>query len=260
MLKIEPLASSSAGNCYIISSDSSTILIDCGINIKHIKSALWERGLSLQSLDFCLVDHEHQDHLKYANKIAEAGVDIYCSKGTAESIKTPSMHRIHHIAAHKPVTVKGWHIYPFDTVHDSIEPLGFVLSHGGNRLLFATDTAYIKYRFKDLNFIMVEANYSRDLLHESDVHEKVRARIVQSHFSIENVLEMLQANDLSNVQEIWLLHLSENHADPREFKRLVQEATGIPVKIAERRRVVDGNYSPAINIKKTTGQVKRRWG
>jgi len=260
LIKIQEFGSGSSGNAYLIFDGYAPLLLDCGLSFTALKKDLWNSGYGIGQLSGCLVTHDHGDHLKAAGKLAEAGVNIYCSEGTAESIKTNAMHRIIKVKAGKQFTFSGWTVMPFDTIHDAVEPLGFILAKGGNKLLYATDTAYIKYRFKDLTHIMIEANYSRDLLHESDVHEKVRARIVQSHFSIENVLEMLQANDLSKVQEIWLLHLSENHADPREFKRLVQESTGIPVKVAQRRRIVDGNYSPDINIKKTTGQVKRRWG
>ena len=260
MIKIQEFGSGSSGNAYLVYDGCAPLLLDCGLSFTALKKDLWNSGYSIGQLTGCLITHDHGDHLKAAGKLAEAGVNIYCSEGTAGRIKTNARHRICYVKAGKPFNFAGWNAMPFDTVHDAVEPLGFILAKSGEKLLYATDTAYIKYRFNGLTHIMVEANYSKDLLHQSDIHEKVRARIVQNHFSIENVLEMLKANDLSKVQEIWLLHLSENHADPREFKRLVQEQTGIPTKIAERRRIVDGNYSPEINIKKTTGQVKRRWG
>jgi phosphoribosyl 1,2-cyclic phosphodiesterase len=62
----------------------------------------------------------------------------------------------------------------------------------------------------------------------------MRRRLLRSHFSLENVLDFLKANDMSKVQEIHLLHLSDNNSDEVLFRRRVQEATGKPVYIAGR--------------------------
>jgi phosphoribosyl 1,2-cyclic phosphodiesterase len=62
----------------------------------------------------------------------------------------------------------------------------------------------------------------------------MRKRLLRSHFSLENVLEFLRANDMSKVQEIYLLHLSDNNSDEAMFKRRVQEVTGKPVYVAGR--------------------------
>jgi phosphoribosyl 1,2-cyclic phosphodiesterase len=65
------------------------------------------------------------------------------------------------------------------------------------------------------------------------VHPAMRPRLLRSHFSLENVLEFLRANDLSKVEEIWLLHLSQSNSSEELFKKEVQAATGKPVFIAK---------------------------
>ena len=64
------------------------------------------------------------------------------------------------------------------------------------------------------------------------VPKKLKSRILKSHFSLENVKEFLKANDLSKVQEIWLLHLSDGNSDAERFKRETQEISRKPVYIA----------------------------
>ena len=64
------------------------------------------------------------------------------------------------------------------------------------------------------------------------VPKELKSRILKSHFSLENVKRFLQANDLSKVQEIWLLHLSDGNSDEKRFKREVQELTGRMVFVA----------------------------
>src|SRR5690606_20594303 len=125
-----------------------------------------------------------------------------------------------------------------ETQHDAQEPLGFLLhSRASNeRLLYATDTYYIRYKFPGLTHIMVECNYAADILYENvkrgAVPEVLKNRLLTSHFSLENVKEFLKANDLSRVQEIWLLHLSDGNSDEERFKREVQALTGKPTYVA----------------------------
>ena len=78
---------------------------------------------------------------------------------------------------------------------------------------------------------MIEANYSADTLADAD-NDPRRARLRRSHMSIENCIKTLKANDLSHCAEIWLIHLSSSNGDAENFKKRVQEETGIPTYIA----------------------------
>jgi phosphoribosyl 1,2-cyclic phosphodiesterase len=135
----------------------------------------------------------------------------------------------------------SWTVLPFDVEHDCVEPLGFLLANtAGDKLLFATDTFYIKYQFKMLTHILLEANYSMEILlkniEDGITPVEIKNRLVKSHFSLENAKEFLAANDLSRVQEIHLIHVSESNSDTERFKREVQELTGKPVYIPQLER------------------------
>jgi phosphoribosyl 1,2-cyclic phosphodiesterase len=165
-----------------------------------------------------------------------AGIDCYMSRGTAEALGL-SGHRLHIIKARQQFRIGTWTILPFETQHDSAEPVGFLLANQyGDKLLYATDTYYIRYRFRGLTHIMIETNYSLDILKRNveagAVPNELKSRILKSHFSLENVKRFLQANDLSKVQEIWLLHLSEQNSCEKRFKEEVQKITGKPTYIA----------------------------
>jgi phosphoribosyl 1,2-cyclic phosphodiesterase len=64
------------------------------------------------------------------------------------------------------------------------------------------------------------------------VPTELKNRLMKSHFSLANVKEFLRANDLSRVQEIWLIHLSDGNSDAARFKREIQELTGKMVYVA----------------------------
>ena len=187
-------------------------------------------GSARLRLALYLTSTSYADHSKAVKDIMRVGIDCYISAGTVEALGL-SGHRLNIIKAKQQFRIGTWTALPFDTQHDAAEPLGFLLANqAGDKLLYATDTYYIRYKFHGLTHIMVECNYSLDILKRNvdagAVPKELKSRILKSHFSLENVKRFLQANDLSKVQEIWLLHLSDNNSNAERFKREIQELTG----------------------------------
>lgn len=194
-------------------------------------------GFGLTNVAACLVSHEHQDHAKAVADVLRAGVEVYTSPGTIKVLGLEH-HRLRPVRAKETFKVGTWTVRAFETQHDAQEPLGFLLKSNvtGERLLYATDTYYIRYRFPRLHYIMVECNYAADILEANvkrgSVPEVLKKRLLTSHFSLDNVKEFLKVNDLSQVREIWLLHLSDGNSDAERFKREVMKITGKPTYIA----------------------------
>lgn len=227
MIEIRTLATGSKGNCYHITDGSTPLLLECGISFQDVQKAL---NFNTKDLVGVLVTHEHKDHSKAVKDFCGRGINVYMSKGTREALGV-DYHRIRIVENKKPFQIGAWTILPFDVQHDVSEPFGFLLTNkSGDKLLFATDTFYVKYRFTGLTHILIECNYSMDILEkniaEGRVHEGMRKRLLRSHFSLENVKEFLKANDLSKVREIHLLHLSDNNSDEMLFKKEIQKLTG----------------------------------
>ena len=82
---------------------------------------------------------------------------------------------------------------------------------------------------------MVECNYDMSLLlrniAEGLIPESLKRRLLQSHFSLDNVRTFLTANDLSRVQRIYLIHVSGQNGDKEKFKSDIVALTGIPVTV-----------------------------
>ncbi len=227
MIQVTALASSSKGNCYHITDGSTPILLECGIKYKEIQGKL---NFKTSSIKACLVTHEHNDHSAGIKEITRAGINCYMSKGTAEALNIEG-HRVQPIQAREAFTVGTWTILPFEVEHDVSEPLGFLLANkNGDKMLFATDTYYVRYRFEGITHLLIECNYSVDILDQNIaaglVPKVMKKRLLRSHFSLENLKEFLRANDLKDLQEIWLLHLSDNNSDEKRFKEEVQKLTG----------------------------------
>ena len=56
-------------------------------------------------------------------------------------------------------------------------------------------------------------------------------RLFKSHMSLEHLKDMLNANDLSNLQQIFLLHLSNNNSDEQQIKTEIERLTGVEVYV-----------------------------
>lgn len=234
----KPFASSSSGNCYLVTAPGSRpLLLDAGIPIKHIRKHLYANGHLLTHLEGCLIDHEHGDHSKAVKDLLKAGVDCYMSAGTARKIPgiISDHHRINIVLALKPFPIGKWNILPFPLQHDAAEPLGFIIGHGSEKLLFIPDTAYVKDRFNGITLIAAECNNITELLlanvERGSIPAFVAKRIRRNHMNLNSFSNMLKANDLSKCREIYLMHLSDGNSDAEAMKRRVQEITGIETRI-----------------------------
>jgi len=236
-MEFKSYASSSKGNLYTLSDGQETILIECGLSIKEIKKAL---GFGLSGISFCLLTHAHFDHSKAAADIMKAGIDIYTSQGTIDALGLVG-HRAHAIQAGVQFTSGNWIVMPVEAQHDAPEPLAFLIynKRTRERMLFATDTFYLKNTFTGLNIIAVECNYAADILEENvaagRIPAELKKRLLRSHFELSNVKKFLQANDLSKVRQVHLIHLSEGNSDSERFKREVQSITGKPTYVCAER-------------------------
>jgi len=233
MIEITPFASGSTGNCYHVTDGRTPLLLECGIPYKEIQKRLNFRASDIAA---CLVSHEHQDHCKAEMDIMKAGIDCYMSQGSVDALGLYG-HRLHTIKAKRQFKLCTWTVLPFDIQHDAAEPLGFLLANKtGDKLLYVTDSFYCRYQFKGLTHIMIEANYSLDILNgnveSGSIPKEMKKRVLRSHMSIETAKEFLKANDLSKVEQIWLIHLSDNNSNAERFKREIQELTGKPTYIA----------------------------
>lgn len=232
-VEIKVIASSSKGNAYKISDGTTELLIECGIPINNIQVAL---EFHTSNLTACFISHAHQDHCKSAKDLIRLGIDIYTSQGTIDACELAG-HRIHPIKSLNEIRVGSFQVLPFDVQHDAPEPLGFLFGSiiTDEKLLFFTDTYFLKYTFKGLNYIMAECNYSLDVLQRSIyagyIPIELVPRLMKSHMSLEHLIDMLKANDLRDVKQIYLMHLSSNNSDAERFKIEVQKATGTEVYI-----------------------------
>lgn len=245
-MELKIIGTGSKGNAYILKNENEALLIECGVNINDIKKAF---NFNFSKVVGCIVSHEHKDHCKAIDDVMGLGIKTYTGAKTFAEIKPKYVHRANVIASKQTFKIGGFKIMPFDVKHDAAEPLGFLIEHPDcGRTLFLTDTYYCKYTFPGLNNIIIEANFSKEIIDRKfgpdSVKEFLRNRILRSHFSLANCKDMLAANDLSAVNNIVLIHLSDSNSDERQFKKEVSELTGKNVTVASNGMIINFNKTP----------------
>lgn len=109
---------------------------------------------------------------------------------------------------------------------------GFLITHKEmGRMLYITDTELIKWRFKDINHILLGVNYDKDLV---DTDNPKANHVFRGHLSIDTACDFVKANDSDSLQNVIMCHLSSENADKDSFIAKMKNAVnGANVDIAE---------------------------
>lgn len=255
-MKLNVIGSRSDGNAYVLQNAGEALLLEAGLPFKKTLEALDYR---LDKVVGCLVSHEHLDHAKHVSEYLENGVRVIASRGTTQGMierwipkqvaRTPEVVPYNEDGTFAQFALGHFSIVPFDTIHSTTEPTGFYIHHPEmGTIAFATDTGYLPRPFAGLNNLMIEANYDLDQLQKrymaGRISEKRYNHVLEGHMCIDTTIQALQANDLTKVNNIILLHLSQDHADPEDFQRRVHEATGKTVYVAQPGLEIRFNATP----------------
>jgi phosphoribosyl 1,2-cyclic phosphodiesterase len=233
-MTLKVLGSSSAGNCYIFENETEALIVEAGVRFIDIKKAI---DFKLHRVAGCLISHRHNDHARSAKDCVEAGIFTLALQDVFEA-KNIDMRdsRAKRIEFGKGHIFGGFKIAPFPAFHD-VECAGFIIDHADcGRIMFLTDSCKCDYRFAGLNHVLIECNYQAKKLIENInagiTFESQRDRLTDTHMELNTCREYLRSSDLSAVQNIILLHLSNDNSDEAFFVAEIQKATGKPVYAA----------------------------
>ena len=231
-MRLHVIGSSSAGNCYLFTDNGgNTLIVECGVRFDIVKKAL---DFNLDSVSGLLFTHEHSDHCKGVHKAAEAGIDVWSTAGTLRAMGYHH-HRFNPMVIGNPYHIGPFDVICFDTTHNTTEPCGFLIRHEEmGTTLFLTDTTFCSYTFPDLTNILIEANYSQDIIDTTLADKKfLRDRVINDHMSVETCISTLLENDLRKVNNIVLIHLSDRNSDAKQFQQMIEKATCKTVTVAK---------------------------
>ena len=230
-MKLSVLASSSKANCYLLHNESEALVIEAGVSLLKVKQAL---NFSLDTIKGCIISHRHKDHARALVAYANSGISILAPDDVFSEYQPH--HRFRVARPGKGYRLGSFKVIPFEVQHD-VTCFGYLIDHPDTgRILFLTDTYLCEYTFPGLNHVLIQANYCDEILEENILrgieHPGKRERLLTSHMELKTTQAVLMAQDLSKVQNIVLIHLSERNSDEKFFADELSAVTGKPVKVA----------------------------
>ncbi len=228
MMKLKCIATGSTGNCYTLTSNSGeTLILDCGIPIKEIKKGLnWD----ITGVVGTICTHKHQDHSKSVADIRNMGIRVF----------NPALDIFLDVVHFGDFTIRPFDLTTVDgrwTHTDANgEPCsiyGFLITHKEmGRMLYITDCEVVKWRFKDINHILLGVNYDKDLIDRENTNKA--NHVFRGHLSIDTACDFVKANYSDNLQNVIMCHLSSENSDRDSFiEKMKKVACGANVDVAE---------------------------
>ena len=217
------LGSGSNGNAVLIECDGSRLLIDCGFGTRTLAGRLKAIGVAPESIEGCLITHEHHDHIRGAGAAAKRwGWGIYATRGTSkarELLDAP----VHHFNAGMTLEFSRMRVSTTRTPHDADESVGFVvesISTGARAGLFydiGHVTRGIAKACESLDILVLESNHDDDMLANGPYPPFLQRRIASrfGHLSNNEAADFARRTVKRGLNHIVLAHLSENCNNPR---------------------------------------------
>ncbi|MGG5902171.1 MBL fold metallo-hydrolase [Sphingobacterium daejeonense] len=243
MIRYAALASGSNGNSYYIAKGNTAVLVDAGINNKHLHLRMAALGINPASISAIFVTHEHTDHICGLSVFAKRyQIPIYLTQGTYESsrLQLPD-YLVNFIKSNSVVNLKDLSVYGIPKYHDAQEPCSFLVSDGHINISVLTDLGRIcdnvKKAIRIADILFLEANYDEQMLLTGryPYHLKNRIKGGWGHISNDLSLGAFLDNRSERLKHLILGHLSgENNTVDLVENLFLPHCTEIKLSVAKR--------------------------
>ena len=200
MLTLKTLSTGSSGNCYLLSTENETLILDCGIPIKDIKKGL---EYNITKVVGVAVSHSHQDHSKSVDDFNKMGICVFA----------PYKHKQPLVSCQ--CKYGSFNITAFELPHNDTPNYGFLIEVDGQKILYMTDFEYCKYRFTNLKIdhILIECNYQTELINRDLPNYEHK---IKGHCSLETCKKFIEVNATNSIKTVLLLHMGGETCEPEE--------------------------------------------
>lgn len=228
-LEVCVLASGSKGNAIYISDGETALLLDAGLSAREIEARLALRGLASQNLTAILISHHHGDHVRGIGPMSRRyGLPVYALPATMENCKPGNLKSVHYFDKGRAFSINTLKIHAFDTPHDAVDSVGFVISAGSLKLGVATDlgviTNVVRDHLRGCHMLVLEANHDLEMLMHGPYpwHLKQRVKGRNGHLSNDACCEFLNEVLHAEMEHVIFAHLSETNNTPQKVQQVME--------------------------------------
>lgn len=263
-MKYCSIASGSNGNCYYVAEGDDVILVDVGINAKHVELRMQNLGIEPSSIKAIFITHEHTDHIRGLSVFSKRHqIPVYITSG---SYKGSRLHLpeelVQIIAADAKVRIGNLSIMGIPKYHDAKEPCSFVVTDGKLNISILTDIGRgcdnVKHVIQHSDVLLLESNYDEDMLRTGRYSYFLKNRISSGwgHISNKTALELFLEHKSARLKHLILGHLSgENNTIAIVENTFKQYCDSLHLSIATRDRETEVFDTDILFLKKETKVV-----
>ena len=228
-VEFQILGSSSGGNCALLQTGQTKVLVDVGFSAKRIACLLEAIGESLDTIDAVFLTHEHSDHAQGIRGLAKrADLPVYANRDTADAVQAKATKPVNWkvFQTGTDFTFRDLKVRSFALPHDAYDPVGFIFNWGEEGDLFTpprslawvTDLGYVpehvKEHIRHVQTLVIEANYDEELLERDErrpwsTKQRIRGR--HGHLSNNAAFDLVaELSPKSRLEKVYLAHLSKD--------------------------------------------------
>src|SRR6267142_7141613 len=243
-LRMTVLASGSKGNCTIVASSSTRILVDAGLSCRETFKRMKAAGEDPHALSAVVISHEHSDHINGLAVLArKLGIPVYMTGPThnawfrivrhearRKDEEARDLEKLEFFEAGRSFQIGDVAITPFTIPHDAADPVGFAFTAEGIKVGVVTDLGYmpasVRQPLRGCDILMVESNHDIEMLRGGPYPWVVKQRVMSrvGHLSNDSLAEFF-ANDYDGAASFVILaHLSELNNHPEIARTAAERA------------------------------------
>jgi len=241
-VSITVLASGSNGNCTLVSTSATRLLVDAGLSCRELLRRMKLCGEDPSTIDAILITHEHADHVAGLRVLAKKlKVPVYMTSATHDGYRRWArdsagnkvrLERLECFASGRSFQIGDVTVKPFTIPHDAIDPVGFTFLSEGIKIGICTDLGYIPASVRDhlrgCHMLMIESNHDLELLRGGPYPWSVKQRVMSrvGHLSNEALADFLTSDYDGGAEFLILAHLSEKNNHPEIARMAAERALG----------------------------------
>jgi phosphoribosyl 1,2-cyclic phosphodiesterase len=214
------------------------VLIDVGFGTRTLAMRLRSIDVAPESIEACIITHEHTDHVKGAASAAKRwGWALHASRGTVAHAPELAGTNVRAFDAGASLAFTSMDVATIRTPHDAAEPVGVIVTARatGARATVCTDIGHVsdgvRALCRDTDILVLESNHDEQMLRCGPYPPVVQQRIAgdRGHLANRHAAALIRDSVTKRCRHIVLAHLSENCNAPdlaretteREVKRTV---------------------------------------
>ncbi len=223
------LASGSEGNVTYVETEHHKILLDLGTTVKYIRDKLSELSVSLNDIDYVLITHVHNDHIKALKNFIKKYKPYICVSPMMYA-EIPDLANYENIILYdEQLVLDDITIDIIKTSHDTSDSRSFILTSNNKSLVYLTDTGYINQKNFDLlknrNVYLFESNHDIEMLLTGPYPKWLKDRVMGPYGHLSNKDSSIYLSKLigKKTKRIVLTHLSQKNNTPSKALETLKE-------------------------------------